>query len=94
MAQLKDLCNAIPAQFMRGHVMREINRRKAISYARRMQSLQQEENVFNKCATARPSKSRVRNRFSREEAGMVGNTVMGIHVSNNTVVVCRCKKQD
>ena len=92
MAQFKDLCSTIPESMMRDHVIREVNRRKALSYAQRMDSLRQEEHVFDKCAQRRPVKGKARNGYSREEAGTVGNMVVGIRTSWNSVVVCKCRK--
>lgn len=94
MAQLKDLCTAIPVQMMRDQVMREVNRRKAFSYASRMRSLDEETHVFDRCRTARPDKGKAKNGYSREEAGTIGNAIMGVRVGPHTVVVCKSKKKD
>lgn len=77
---------------MLDQVMRELNRRKAISYAQRMQSLEQEAHVFDRCKTTRPENGKAKNRYSREEAGTIGNMVMGVRVGPHTVVVCKCRK--
>lgn len=92
MAQLKDLCSSIPEQFKRDQAVREVNRRKAISYAKRMNALAQEEHVFDRCKTTRPEKGKAKNRYSREEAGTVKPVVMAIRTSWNSVVVCKCKR--
>lgn len=94
MATLKELCSTIPASMMRDQAIRELNRRKAISYARRMDALRQEERVFDKCQTRRPEKGKSKNSYSREEAGTVGSIVVGVRTSWNSVVVCKCKKMN
>lgn len=77
---------------MRNQVVREVNRRKALSYARRMEALDQEERVFDRCKTTRPNKGKAKNRYSREEAGTVKPVVMGVRTSWNSVVVCKCRR--
>lgn len=77
---------------MRDQVRREVNRRKALSYAHRMGALAQETRVFEACVQRRPTKGKAKNRFSREEAGTIGNVVVGIRTSWNSVVVCKTKK--
>ena len=79
---------------MRDQAIRELNRRKAISYARRVDALRQEERVFDRCVQKRPGKGKYKNTFSREEAGTIGNVVVGIRTSWNSVVVCKCKKMN
>ena len=92
MAQLKDLCSSIPEQFKRDQVVRELNRRKAISYASRMEALTNEVHVFDKCKTTRPEKGKAKNRYSREEAGTVKPVVMAVRTSWNSVVVCKSRR--
>lgn len=92
MATLKDLCTAIPVQMMRDQVIREVNRRKVLSYAQRMQSLDEEVRVFEYCRTTRPERGRAKNRYSREEAGIVKPVVMAIRTSWNSVVVCKSRR--
>lgn len=78
---------------MRDQAIRELNRRKALSYVQRMGALAQEERVFDRCVQKRPSKGKYKNSFSREEAGTIGNMVVGIRTSWNSVVVCKTRKQ-
>lgn len=92
MASLKDLCRTIPESIKREQAIRELNRRKALSYTRRMGALAQEEHVFDRCVQRRPSNTKVKNAFSREEAGTIGNMVVGVRTSWNSVVVCKTKK--
>ncbi len=92
MATLKDLCSTIPESLKRRQAIREVNRRMALSYAQRMDSLAQEERVFDMCVQRRPEKGKAKNTFSREEAGTIGNVVVGIRTSWNSVVVCKTKK--
>ena len=92
MAQLKDLCSTIPESFKREQAIRELNRRMALSYAQRIGRLAQEERVFDRCVQRRPDKGKAKNRFSREEAGTIGNMVVGIRTGWNSVVVCKTKK--
>lgn len=92
MATLKDLCSTIPVSMMRDQAIRELNRRKVLSYARRMDALRQEERVFDKCIQRRPVRGKVKNTYSREEAGTIGNIVVGVRTSKNSVVVCKCRK--
>lgn len=77
---------------MRDQAIRELNRRKAMSYARRMDALRQEERIFDKCQMRRPEKGKSKNSYSREEAGTIGNMVVGVRTSWNSVVVCKCRK--
>lgn len=77
---------------MREQAIRELNRRKALSYAQRLGALSQETRVFEACVQRRPEKGKAKNRFSREEAGTIGNVVVGIRTSWNSVVVCKTKK--
>ena len=93
MATLKDLCN-IPESIMRNQVIREVNRRKALSYAQRIGRLEQEKHVFDKCIQRRPNKGKAKNRFSREQAGSIGTIVVGVRTSWNSVVVCKRMKTD
>ena len=92
MAQLKDLCTSIPESLKRGNVMRELNRRKALSYAQRLRDLAQEKQVFDCCQTRRPNKGKYRNAASREEMGTIGTTVRAIRTGWNSVVVCKSRK--
>ena len=92
MATLKDLCSSIPESLKRDQAMRELNRRKALSYAKRLDSLAQETCVFDRCVQRRPEKGKAKNRFSREEAGTIGNVVVGIRTSWNSVVVCKTRQ--
>jgi len=94
MATLKDLCSTIPESFLRQQAIREVNRRQAQSYARRMDALAQETRVFDRCVQRRPTKGKAKNAFSREEAGTIGNVVVGIRTSWNSVVVCKTKKTE
>lgn len=94
MAILKELCSTIPVQMMRDQVMRELNRRKALSYASRMEALGKEAHVFDRCVQRRPERGKAKNTASREEAGTIGNVVVGIRTSWNSVVVCKSKKKD
>ena len=94
MAQLKDLCSTIPVQMMRDQVIREVNRRKALSYASRMEALGKEAHVFDRCVQRRPEKGKSKNTFSKEEAGTIGNVVVGIRTSWNSVVVCKTKRTE
>lgn len=77
---------------MREQAIRELNRRKALSYAQRLGALAQETRVFEACVQRRPEKGKAKNRFPREEAGTIGNVVVGIRTSWNSVVVCKTKK--
>lgn len=100
MATLKELLKvlpdtqelAIPKKMLLDQAIREANKRKALSYAQRMHSLDQEERVFDTCLQRRPSKGKYKNRFSREEAGWTGTKIMGIRTSKNSVVVCQVRK--
>lgn len=93
MATLKELCSTIPESIMRDQAIRELNRRKALSYARRMDALSQEAHVFDRCVQRRPEKGKARNAYSREEAGSIGNMVVGIRTGWNSVVVCKSRKK-
>ena len=99
MAQLKDLLSSVPASVLqeqarydREQVMREVARRKAASYQRRMEALDSEYHLFDQCKQSRPSKRKVQNRFSKEEAGTKGNVVMGVRTGRYSVCVCSVKQ--
>lgn len=99
MATLKDLCSVIPQevlyqqeQYDRQQVMREVARRKAASYQKRLVSLNAEENVFYSCQQRRPVRGKAKNRFSKEEAGTKGAMVMGIRTGKHSVCVCQVKQ--
>lgn len=94
MAKLTELCSNIPDTLMREQVMRELIRRKARSYTRRVDGLKHEAHVFSKCAQRRPVKGKVKNTASSEEAGTIGKIVVGIRTGKYSVVVCKSRKRD
>lgn len=94
MATLQDLCKSIPQNIKREQTMRELNRRKALSYAQRLRALAQEEHVFDRCVQRRPNKGRYKNSFSREEVGSIGSIVVGVRTSKYSVVVCKRRKTE
>ena len=108
MAQLKDLLSSTTTTQVleligqseqkdrkaeRKRVMREVARRKALSYRARMEELAHQWHAFDDCQERRPSKRKVQNRFSREEAGTKGRITMGIRTGNYGVVVCKSENK-
>jgi hypothetical protein len=97
MAKLKDLLTSIPAEILQQQKVykqeqktrREV-RREAIAYTKRMDRLSEERRIFSECQQSRPSKRKVQNRFSREEAGTKGRITMGVRTGKYGVVVCSC----
>lgn len=100
MTLLKDLLSsALPTQVLelqkqgeRQRVMREVARRKAASYQQRMEVLEHQYHAFDDCQQRRPSKRKVQNRFSREEAGTRGRIVMGVRTGSYSVCVCKVQQ--
>lgn len=99
MAQLKDLLSSIPTQVLqeqerydRQQVMREVARRKAASYARRLEGLNREYHLFEECQVRRPMKGKTKNRFSKEEAGTSGAITMGVRTGRYSVCVCKVQQ--
>lgn len=106
MTQLKDLLKTIPTQVLqvqeqlsqehdrseRQRVMREVARRKALSYQHRMEALEREFHPFDECQQRRPSKRKVQNRYSAEEAGTRGAITMGVRTGSYNVCVCKVKQ--
>lgn len=90
---MKDLCSNIPASILLDQAIREVNRRQAVTYAKRMDRLGREERVFERCAQRRPSKGKFKNRASAEEAGTIGTMVVGVRIGKHRVVVCKTKKK-
>lgn len=100
MATLKELCNSIPTSVLqqserseRERVMREVARRKAASYARRLENLESTFHPFDQCKQARPQKGKYKNTASREEAGTLGSVTMGVRTGKYSVCVCKVKQQ-
>jgi len=93
MATLRDLCANVPSAIDRKAVEYELMRRKAISYQKRMASLSAEDRVFDACKQSRPSKRKVQNRYSREEAGTIGAITMGIRTGAYSVCVCKTQNK-
>lgn len=106
MTQLKDLLKTIPTQVLqvqeqlsqehdrseRQRVMREVARRKALSYQHRMEALEREFHPFDECQQRRPSKRKVQNRYSAEEAGTRGRVVMGVRTGRYSTCVCKVQQ--
>lgn len=99
MATLSELCSVIPQEVLqdalqnqqreeRARVMREVRRRKALSYAHRLESLEQTFHPFDQCQQRRPQKGKYKNRASREEAGTIGRITMGVRTGKYSVCVC------
>lgn len=68
MATLKDLCSSVPKSLLRVQTDYNVNQRKQAAYNKRMQQLGMERAIFEQCKRERTQK-RVRNTFSRDEAG-------------------------
>lgn len=68
MATLKDLCSSVPQSLLREQAIYNVNTRKQESYNKRMRALDCEQAIFEQCKRERTQK-RVRNTFSRDEAG-------------------------
>lgn len=92
MATLKELCSNIPSELSRQAVQYELLHRQTLSYQKRQGALRAEENVFSKCKQCRPEKGKYKNRYSREEAGTIGDVTMGIRTGQYSVSVCKVKK--
>jgi hypothetical protein len=97
MAQLKDLLSSVPAiveqelqVYQHQQKLRKEARREAIAYQHRLDRLSGDRRVFNECQQTRPSKRKVQNRFSKEEAGTKGRITMGVRTGKYGVVVCSC----
>lgn len=101
MATLKDLCSAIPQQVLqeqarydRQQTMREVARRQAASYQKRVDSLREERDVFGHCQTRRPCKGKAKNRASSEAAGTMGTQMTTRRFSGSYITVyCKSRKQ-
>lgn len=98
MTQLKDLLSSIPepvlhdyARYQRKKVMREVSRRQASSYARRLEELGEVFHPFDQCRQNRPQKGKYKNHYSREEAGTAGNITIGIRTGAYSVCVCKSR---
>lgn len=92
MATLRDLCKDVPQTIDRMAVERELLRRKNASFLKRMGALCEEKNVFKQCQTRRPEKGKVKNRFSREEAGTIASVVVTKRFSGSRLT-CVCKSK-
>ena len=95
MATLQELCTNVPievARIMEEHgrlmVERELLRRKAISYSKRMEALHEEQNVFAKCKGTR-TKKRWRNYVCSENAGRIGMRIKEVRTPSGRVIVCK-----
>lgn len=92
MANLKELCGNVPQSLLRVQTDYNVNVRMQASYNRRMQALDCERVIFEQCKRQRTQK-RVRNSFSREEAGTCGSAIVTIRKScTHTHQVCRTKR--
>jgi len=96
MATFRELLTDVPTQISevmarseRERVEREVLRRKAASYQKRMAALSEEENVFGKCKGVRPKK-RWHNYVSTEKAGRVGMRIREVRFPS-AVVVCKTR---
>lgn len=95
MATLKELCTNVPIEIAcvmeeRTRLMaeRELLRRKAISYSKRMDALHEEQNVFAKCKGTR-TKKRWRNYVCSEQAGRIGMRIKEVRTPSGRVVLCK-----
>lgn len=89
MATLKDLCSNIPQSLLRVQTDYNVNQRKQAAYNKRMERLDMEHAIFEQCKRTRTRK-RVKNTFSREEAGTCG-THITIKRWDNSRLTCVCK---
>lgn len=73
MSTLKDLCN-VPQSLLFEQAAYNVAVRAQRSYNKRMHALSSESDIFGMVKQARPKK-KVRNSFSREEAGTCGQII-------------------
>lgn len=74
--------------------MREVARRQAASYQKRVDSLREERNVFRAGNIARPQKGKAKNRASSEAAGTMGTQMTTRRFSGSYITVyCKSRKQ-
>ena len=104
MATMKELCATIPQSVLQmqedyAHdmmvrkVKREVARRTARSYTKRMEALADDWHIYDKCRQSRPQKGKYKNAASREEAGTQGRITMGVRAGRYTVVVCKSENK-
>lgn len=95
MATLGELCTKVPIHVQRVMeertrlmVERELLRRKAASYSKRMNALREEQNIFDKCKGVRTRK-RFRNYICNEQAGRIGMRIKEVRTPSGRVIVCK-----
>ena len=92
MATLKDLCSNIPQSVLRVQTDYELATRMQQSYNKRMERLDVERAIFEQCKHQRTQK-RVRNTFSREEAGTCGCVTVTKRFAGSRLT-CVCKSRN
>lgn len=91
MATLKDLCSSVPQSLLRVQTDYNVNQRKQAAYNKRMERLGMERAIFEQCKRTRTQK-RVKNGFSRDEAGTCSNYVGEVRFSNSYIHVAAKKR--
>lgn len=91
MASLKELCKNVPLKLLHAQANYNVVVRTQTSYNKRMNSLDVEQAVFEQCKRQRSTK-RVRNSFSREEAGTCGMNTRTVRAGKYTTIVCKSRK--
>ena len=90
MATLKDLCSKVPQSLLNEQTNYNLMQRKVASYEKRVRDLDMERAIFEQCKRER-TKKRVRNSFSREEAGTCGDVIVTFR-KGYTTQVCRAHR--
>lgn len=91
MASLFELCKDVPPQMVQIRRKNVLKERAVRSFGKRVEALQAEGDVFEKCRTRRPAQKHWRNNVWSEQMGHVEIRLTTRHASDGHEIVCRTK---